>query len=370
MIARPILPEEEARWNELMICRHPLGNPQFAGHQIKYIVEKKGRTIALACFSASAYHLSDRDRWIGWSQEQCIQRRHFIVQNSRFLTLPCIDDYRRTFASSILAALVRRLSSDWLERFGYPVLLLETFVDPALYRGTCYLASGWTRVGATRGFRRDSREFYSPDSTPKAIWVRPLRPDAVELLRASELPADLAVHEKPLPPKQVAERLKFKGLRSLFTALQSLPDPRRAQGTRYPLGCCMSVITCAVLAGCRGVAECAEFAASLTQAQLDALRSWRNPRTNRFEAPSASTLWRAADGVDAGLLEQTVNEWFRDGDFLPEAIALDGKVLRATLLNEEGGDCAVSAASHPGTPLFSTRSSLPRRGKRSGPSRT
>lgn len=370
MIARPIRPDEEEQWSELMARRHPLGNPQFAGHQIKYIVEKKGRTIALACFSASAYHLSDRDRWIGWSREQCIQRRHFIVQNSRFLTLACEGDHKRTFSSGILAALARRLPADWTERFGYPAVLLETFVDPALYRGTCYLASGWTRVGATRGFRRDSREFYSADSTPKDIWVRPLRKDAVELLRSTELPSALSVHEKPLPAKQVAARLKFKGLRSLFTALQSLPDPRRAQGRRYPLGCCLSVMTCAILAGCRGVAECAEFAASLSQAQLDALRSWRNPRTNRFEAPSASTLWRAADGVDADLLEQTVNEWFRDGEFLPEAIALDGKVLRATLLNENGGDCAVSAASHPGTPLFSTRSSLSRRGRKSGPSRT
>lgn len=365
MSVRPILPEEEEKWNKTMASRHPLGNPQVAGHRIKYVAERRGKWIALACFSACAYHLADRDRWIGWSAEQATQRRHFVVQNSRFLVLPCENDHQRTFASRILAGVARRLSADWVERFGHPVLLLETFVDPAHHRGVCYLASGWTEVGATRGFRRDGREFYCADSTPKAIWVRPLRSDAKDILSAAELPADLGALEKALPPKRVAARLGFNGLRSLYTALRTLHDPRRRQGRRYPLGCCLSIITCAVLAGCEGVRECAEFAATLTQPQLEALRSWRSPRTGRYEAPAFTTLWRVAAAVDGELFEQTVSQWFRDEDLLPEAIALDGKVLRATLLNEDGGICAVSAVSHQGSPLFSTRYSLIQRARRS-----
>lgn len=367
---RPILPEEEKKWDELMSSRHPLGNPQVAGHRIKYIVKQRGKPVGLACFSACAYHLADRDRWLGWTFEQAIQRRHFVVQNSRFLVLPCEGDHKRSFASRILAGCTRRLSDDWLERFGYPVLLLETFVDPAHHRGTCYLASGWTVVGSTRGFRRDSREFYCPGSTPKAIWVRPLRADVRQLLRSPELPEDLAEFEKPLPPKRVAARLGFNGLRSLFMALQALPDPRRSQGRRYPLGCCLSILTCAILAGCKGLRECAEFADTLTQPQLEALRSWRNPKTDRYEAPVFTTLWRIADAVNSDLFEQTVNQWFRDEDRLPEAIALDGKVLRATLQNQDGGSCVVSAASHDGSPLFSIRPSLSRKEKKSQPSRS
>jgi len=365
MNARPILPEEEEKWNNMMAGRHPLGNPQMAGHRIKYIVERRGRPVGLVCFSACAYHLADRDRWIGWTFEQAIQRRHLVVQNSRFLVLPCEGDHKRSFASQILACCTRRLCADWLERFGYPVLLLETFVDPAHHRGTCYLASGWTVAGSTRGFRRDGREFYCADSTPKDIWVRPLRADARDLLRAPELPADLAQFERPLPPKRVAARLGFNGLRSLFMTLQALPDPRRRQALRYPLGCCLSILTCAVLAGCKGVRECAEFADTLTQPQLDALRSWRNPKTGRFEAPGFTTLWRVANAVDAHQFEQTVTQWFRDEDRLPEAIALDGKVLRGTLLNEDGGSCVVSAVSHQGSLFFSIRSSLSRKEKRS-----
>ncbi len=136
----------------------------------------------------------------------------------------------------------------------------------------------------------------------------------------------------------------------------------------HPLGCSLATLACATLAGCKGIEECAEFGATLTQPQLDALRAWRNNGTGRFQAPSASTLWRAANAGDDDLFEQTVNQWFRDEDRLPEALAPDGKVLRGTLLNEDGGPCVVSAVSHGDSLFFSIRFSLSRRERRSGPS--
>ncbi len=362
---RAIAADEELEWNRLMEYRHPLGNAQFAGHRIKYVAEHCGRAVALACFSACAYHLADRDRWVGWTSEQATKRRHFVVQNSRLLILPGEAENQRNLASRVLSLCAKRLAADWPDRFEYPVLLLETFVDPAQFKGTCYKASGWTDVGSTRGFRRDGREFYCADSTPKRIWVRPLRQDAREVLRAAELPEPLRRFEKELPPKCVAARLGIDGLRSLFMVLQDLHDPRRYQGKRYPLGCCLSLITCALLAGCKGMRECAEFAATLTQSQLRALRSWRNPRSGKYVAASFVTLWRTASGVDAEQLERTVNQWFRDEGRFPEAIAIDGKVLRATLQNEDGGSCAVSAVSHEGSPLFSIRLSPNPRARKS-----
>jgi hypothetical protein len=38
----------------------------------------------------------------------------------------------------VLALSERRLAGDWPERFGYPLLLLETFVDPRRFHGTIY----------------------------------------------------------------------------------------------------------------------------------------------------------------------------------------------------------------------------------------
>jgi hypothetical protein len=351
---RPITAEEEAEWNHLMDDCHPLGNVQFAGGFIKYVAEDRGRAVALVCISGSAYHLADRDRWIGWTGEQIIRRRHFIVQNSRFLILA----EGRNLASRVLSLCARRVASDWELRFGFAPLLMETFVDPVHFRGTCYKAAGWQMVGTTRGFSRDGREFYTEDSYPKQIWLKPLCCDAADILSSEQLPDHLLPFEKDLPRKQVASRLGFKGLRSLFMVLQSLPDPRRTNGRRYPLGCCLSLVAAAVMAGCEGLRECAEFAGNLTQTQLEALRSWKNPKTGRYEAPNHVTLWRIVSSVDADEFERVVNQWFRDEGLDPEAIALDGKALRATAQNEDGGSYAVSAASHPGTPLFSISSSL------------
>jgi len=359
---RPILGDEQDEWNKLMQDVHPLGNAQFSGHRIKYVAEHRGRAVALACFSGCAYHLADRDRWVGWSNEQAMQRRHFVVQNSRFLVL--LDEKRHNLASRVLSLCAKRVPLDWRERFGFSPLLVETFVDPVHFRGTCYRAAGWTRVGRTRGFRRDGREFYSEDSYPKEIWMKALHKDARELLRAEALPEELRRFEKQLPAKQVARRLGFDGLRSLFSVLQGLNDPRSTKGRQYPLGCCLSIVVCAVMAGCKGMRECAEFGQGLTHKQLEALRSWKNPKTGRREAPGYVTLWRTVGGVDPAEFEQAVNRWFRDEKRLPDAIALDGKVLRATLQNEDGGACVVSAISHPDTPFFSISSSLSRRAKR------
>jgi hypothetical protein len=327
---RPIDSGEQSEWERLMDSHHLLGNAQFSGHQIRYVAECRGRAVALLSFSASAYHLADRDRWIGWSPEQAMKRRHFVVQNSRFLIL--LPDPPRNLASRVLSRCVNRLPDDWRTRFGFVPVLAETFVDPLHFRGTSYKAAGWTEVGKTRGFRRDGQEFYREDSTPKHIWMKLLCADARELLRSETLPEDLRAFEKALPGKRVADRLKTAGLRSLFEALKQIDDPRGGQGKRYPLACCLSIVVCAVLAGCEGVRACAEFAANLSQLQLEALRCWSHPKTGRYEAPKYGTLWRTVSGIDAEPFEQTVNQWFHDEKRLPTAPALDGEVLWGTLL--------------------------------------
>lgn len=355
MSVRAIRPDEEEHWNELMQDTHPLGNAQFAGHRIKYVAELRGQAVALVCFSGSAYHLADRDRWVGWTNEQAMQRRHFIVQNSRFLILS--KTKRLNLASRVLSLCAKQVKRDWHERFGFAPLLLESFVDPKHFRGTCYQAAGWEKVGHTRGFRRDGQEFYVADTHAKQIWMKPLHRDARELLQADVMDEPWRCFEKALPIRRVADRLGFNGLRSLFSVLQGLPDSRRTNARRYPLGCCLSIVACAVLAGCKGVRECAEFADTLTKTQLKALRSWKNPKTGKYESPCYTTLWRTVSGVDPEQFEDEVTAWFRDENLPVDAIAIDGKALRATLQNEDGGAFAVSAVNHAGSPLFWLRNS-------------
>jgi hypothetical protein len=44
-----------------------------------------------------------------------------------------------------------RISEDWERMYAHPVHLLETFVDPQRFRGTCYRAANWILLGYTTG---------------------------------------------------------------------------------------------------------------------------------------------------------------------------------------------------------------------------
>jgi hypothetical protein len=89
--------------------------------------------------------LRPRDTWIGWSKEQRATRRHLLANNARFCILA--DPHQLpNLASRALALCTARLSADWQERWGHPILAVESFVDGQLFRGTAYKAAGWQRL--------------------------------------------------------------------------------------------------------------------------------------------------------------------------------------------------------------------------------
>lgn len=128
-------------------------------------------------------------------------RQHLIAQNSRFLVLPTTGRWPN-LASRVLRLVTGRLSVDWQEHFGHPVRMVESFVDPQRFAGTCSRAAGWQRLGATQGFARRGRgqDFYQDLQHPKQLWVRPLGPRPLRDLRAAELPAPLRSQREPAPP--------------------------------------------------------------------------------------------------------------------------------------------------------------------------
>jgi len=79
-----------------------------------------------------------RDSFIGWDQRAREANLGFTTNNTRFLILPwvCVPN----LASHILSLISKRLSSDWSQKYGHPIYLLETFVDRSRYKGTCYQA--------------------------------------------------------------------------------------------------------------------------------------------------------------------------------------------------------------------------------------
>jgi len=85
-------------------------------------------------------------------------------------------------ASKILALSARHMPSDWQTQYGYRPLWLETLVDTTRFRGTCYRAANWLRVGQTSGRGRMDREHQRHGQAIKDIYVYPLVRDARQRL--------------------------------------------------------------------------------------------------------------------------------------------------------------------------------------------
>lgn len=348
---RPATGEERNRWNSVVCKFHYLGNADLPGRQIRYVAETfGGRCVALLSFGSPALQLAARDGWIGWHSEQRLRRLQFVVQNSRFLIFPWIQT--PNLASRIMALCLDRLESDWRELYGYAPVLVETFVEQCR-KGTSYRADNWIRLGETAGFSRSGDGFYRHNGSPKTLWVKPLRADAAAVLRGDALPAGLAGFEHSPNPGRVVRRIGSPPLESLLESFRTVEDPRGRQGRRHPLATCLAVVACGTMAGARGLSECAEIGRSLRQPQCRSLRMWRDPRTGRYEAPSHTTLWRAVSKIDPVEFESVLEAWYNaQADRLPEALAIDGKAIRATLDGDNNGLHVVSAVPHGDTPFL------------------
>jgi len=123
-------------------------------------------------FCAASRRLRARDQWIGWSEEQRRRRLPLLVNNCRFLLHP--DKTFPNLASRSLSLCLHRLSADWQARYGHPVVLVETFVDPDQFNGTVYTAHGWHELGLTEGCGRHRRDYYVQHDKPKRLFVREL----------------------------------------------------------------------------------------------------------------------------------------------------------------------------------------------------
>ena len=115
--------------------------------------------------------LGCRDRFIGWSADQRRRNIHLLAYNTRFLILPWVRVPH--LASHLLGRMAGRLSRDWQHTYAHPVHLLETFVDPAQFRGTCYRAANWIALGHTTGRGKDDRT-HRPNRPVKEVLVYPL----------------------------------------------------------------------------------------------------------------------------------------------------------------------------------------------------
>jgi hypothetical protein len=251
-------------------------------------------------------------------------RLHLLTNNSRFLILP--EYHIANLASRILALCQRRLSADWQERFGHPVLLLETFVDPQQFHGTLYKASNWIYVGETKGFRRTPQGYTTTAQSPKMVFLKPLQANARSLLSQSMLDP---VYRKGGPKMM----LKADQMRSLPYFFKDIPDPRRAQGRRHSLPTVLAIATGAILCGMRGYQAISDWANSLGQKARERFNCRREK--GLYLVPSLSIIRDVLIRVDPVHLDRALQHWNQAYGKEDQSLAIDGKTMR-NAMDEEG----------------------------------
>jgi hypothetical protein len=73
-------------------------------------------------------------------------------------------------ASRILALATSRIATDWFNYYSIRPRIIETFVEPSRFEGTCYKAANWLMIGATRGFKKVGA-MHVNSQLPKLIFV-------------------------------------------------------------------------------------------------------------------------------------------------------------------------------------------------------
>jgi hypothetical protein len=163
----------------LLHAHHYLGYCRPVGEHVKYLAVAGGRPIACAAWSSAPRHLSPRDRFIGWSREARAANVRLLAYNTRFLILPWVKVPH--LASHLLGRMARSLPKDWQAAYGHGLVYLETFTDPARFKGTCYRAANWVFLGRTTG-RGNNAPTHRPRVPVKEILGYPLSPRFREIL--------------------------------------------------------------------------------------------------------------------------------------------------------------------------------------------
>jgi len=133
---------------------------------------------------------------------------------------------------------------------------------------------------------------------------------------------------------------------SLVAELTRIPDPRKAQGKRHPLGAMLALACVALLCGYRSLLAISEWADNYGLGYL-----WRFGFTRRYP-PGQATWYRVLGSIDWQALEGMLSSWVEgvlailDNDSAWEGVALDGKTLRGSKKQGATDVHLLSALSH------------------------
>ena len=314
---RPVERGEEARYQEQMARHHYLGALAKIGETVWYVAIWREQWVAQLSLSAAALKCGVRDRWIGWDFRSQYGRLNLIANNSRFLILPGWQ--RPNIGSRVLSLTERRVAADWRTRFGHPLFLLETFVDPQRFHGGVYRAANWMDLGLTQGYRRIQKGYSAHADAPKRVFVRPLRRDA----RTQLTHPDRDRLQLTGAPKIM---LNAEQMRQLPQCFKTIADPRRSQGRRHRLSVVLGIAAGATLCGMRGYKAMSDWADALGQKARERFDCRRE--NGRYVVPSEYVIRDCLVRIEPGTLDRAINTWNQAWGAQDEALAMDGKTMK------------------------------------------
>lgn len=327
LIVEPIWDYFDREYGEDLLSRHhALGKKKLQGDRLVYRVMYRGDWVGVLCFERAVFRNKHRKSRIGWQESHRKERLKHIVNNSRFLILPEYEG-ATNLASKVLSLATNRLCSDWLERYGYPILAVETYVDPERRnnQGACYTAAGWERLGYSSGYDTGGGE----RTHSKWYFLKNLHKDSYAAL-SSDVPHALLTGVKPVSGESnnnyVLDASKLN-LESLKEALSEVPDPRTRHGQRYPFHPFLTLCVAASLSGYTQYRQIADWISKLS-GEMRVKFGMPGDRV-----PTESTVGKLLSRIDPEKLQSVLSEWLLKtyGKELKfEVITLDGKAIRAT----------------------------------------
>jgi hypothetical protein len=171
-------------WQQYVARYHYLGYKQPVGYRLRYFINSQRGRLGCILYSGAGKCMGARERWIGWSDQQRLRNLPWVINNSRYLIFPWVKV--SNLASHVLGQISRQIRVHWHERWGYAPVLMETFVDPQHYQGSCYQAANWQYVGMTTG-QGLVRAGKSYQTSAKKIFIKPLVKNYRDLLCSEKL---------------------------------------------------------------------------------------------------------------------------------------------------------------------------------------
>jgi Domain of unknown function (DUF4338) len=177
--------DQSRLWNEYVERYHYLGYRAPVGCFLRYFIESSVGLLGCILMAGAAKAIQARDQWIGWDRRGRQHNLPWVINNTRLLIFPWVRISQ--LGSHVLRQLGRRVRADWQGRWGYGPWLMESFVDPCKFAGTCYNSAGWIELGRTTG-RGVQRPGHFYQSSPKIIYVKGLAEGFRERLCGGPLP--------------------------------------------------------------------------------------------------------------------------------------------------------------------------------------